>query len=300
MLESADAILPIEGDVPSRIVILSDLHLGGPQAPEVSALRPLWADADEVIFNGDTAEVHHPDYWSHAARALLQLFDSCEADQTVPTFISGNHDPYLSDQRHAHLAGGDVFVTHGDAMHPAIAPWSPARHRLRRAHDAALSAVAEESRDNLETRLAACQHASFAEWNDPDEVRAETRRTSRLGLLLRPFLIARILRYWSIFPRLAAEFTARHAPDARIIVTGHSHRAGIWTVNGRTVINTGCFSFPSHPRAVVIESGTLSVFPIHRNGAIYELAPSALRVFDVGTDAHAPEELTPEPDCPGA
>ena len=90
------------------------------------ALRPLWAGASNLIINGDVAEVHHPEHWADAATQLLQLLDLCEKDGVALTLLSGNHDPFIGEVRHLHLANHQVFVTHGDALHPAIAPWSPA------------------------------------------------------------------------------------------------------------------------------------------------------------------------------
>ena len=40
-------------------------------ARDADALRPLWDGASRVVFNGDVAEVHHPEHWAAAARELL-------------------------------------------------------------------------------------------------------------------------------------------------------------------------------------------------------------------------------------
>ena len=154
--------------MPGRIVIISDLHLGRPRcaASSAAALRPLWDGASHLIVNGDAAEIHHPRHWPRAAREMLSLFDLCEADGVELTLLSGNHDPYITDLRHLHLADGLVFVTHGDVLHPAIAPWSPAAARMRQAHEAALAAMPPEARGELEARLSISQHASFTEWEE--------------------------------------------------------------------------------------------------------------------------------------
>jgi UDP-2,3-diacylglucosamine pyrophosphatase LpxH len=263
-----------EGRVdPARTVVISDLHLGRPHgaARSAQALRPLWSGAARLIVNGDTAEIHHPEHWSVAARLTLELFDLCERDGVELILLSGNHDPYISDTRHLTAADGKVFITHGDVMHPAVAPWSPASARIRAAHERALAALEHTERDTLEARLRASQHASFAEWHDLDGLADEAAHSTTLGMLIRPWAVAQVLRYWMVFPRLAAAFLAEHAPESEYIVVGHTHRAGIWRIDGRTVINTGSFGFPGKPRAVVLEGARLTVHDVMREGEVYAL-----------------------------
>jgi predicted phosphodiesterase len=234
-----------------------------------TALQPLWQGATHLILNGDVAEIHHPRHRARAARQTLELFDLCDRDGVELILLSGNHDPYLSDQRHLYLADGNVFVTHGDAMHPAIAPWSPAAARMRRAYDRGMAALEHEDRDRLEARLDVAQHASHIEWAQLDE---EASHTSVRSMLIRPWALVQVLHYWSILPRLAAQFAHDHAPRASFVVIGHSHRAGVWTHAGRVIINTGSFGFPGRPQAVVIESGQLQVIPVKRKGPTFHLA----------------------------
>jgi predicted phosphodiesterase len=253
-----------------RILILSDTHLGRSRwcARSAEALRPLWEGCDHLVINGDVAEVHHPTHWGRAARAVMRLFDLCESDGVHVTLLSGNHDPYITDLRHLHLAGGQVFVTHGDVLHPAVAPWSPAAARMRTAHEAALAAIDEPSRDQLESRLSASQLAAHAEW----EQLAEEALHSRLrGMLVRPWALLEVLRYWRTIPAIAHEFLVEHAPKAKFMVLGHTHREGIWRFGSQTIINTGSFGFPGHPWAVVIEPGIIRVLPVTRIRGRYRL-----------------------------
>lgn len=258
--------------MPPRTLILSDLHLGrgadeGAARSAVAALAPLWADVDQLVLNGDSAEIHHPRMWGRAARAVLELIDRCDTDGVDLTILSGNHDPWLSDVRHLSLAGGSILVTHGDVMHPAVAPWSPAAGRMRRAFDQAVARLPQEIGDRLEGRLVAAQHASFAEWEDEAALRSEASRSTVVNMLLRPWSFLQVLHYWSVFPRLAAAFAAEHAPDARVVVTGHTHRPGAWRVGGRLVLNTGSFVAPTRPRAVLVEERTVSLHRIVRGAA---------------------------------
>ena len=271
--------------MPDRLVIISDTHLGRPHcsAGSAEALRPLWQGASHLIINGDAAEVHHPQFRTAAARQILALQDLCEADGVALSLISGNHDPYLTDLRHLYLADGQVLVTHGDALHPAITPWSPAAGRLRAAVTKAMAAVDRESHDHLETRLAAFQYASGAEWAGMLEREADRSRV--ISMFIRPWSMIRVLHYWSIIPRRAAEFLERFAPAARFILLGHTHHSGIWHINDRCIINTGSFGFPGRPQMVIVEGQTMTVRPIRWRRRNWAFTARLVATFQLQTDA---------------
>ena len=263
-----------------RILILSDTHFGRPRGACRSAemLRPLWRDCDTLIINGDVAEVHHPKWRGSAAREVVRLAELCETDEVRLVLLSGNHDPFLSDTRHLILAEGEVFVTHGDVLHPAVAPWSPRAGCMRAAHEMYLEQIPFDDRQRLETMLAVSQHASHKEW----ELLAEqASRSSRRAMLLRPWKIGHVLWYWNFFPALAAQFLAQHAPEARFGVFGHTHHPDTQEIGGRVIINTGCFGFPGKPRAVTLEERTLAVWPIERRRNSYQLADQPLESFEL-------------------
>ena len=94
------------------ITIISDTHLGRPRRAALSAdaLRPIWAESSQLIINGDIAELHHPDLEDEAEAQVIRLFELTMMDGIVLTLISGNHDPYISDLRHVHIAEGAVLV----------------------------------------------------------------------------------------------------------------------------------------------------------------------------------------------
>jgi UDP-2,3-diacylglucosamine pyrophosphatase LpxH len=264
-----------------RTVIISDVHLGRPKGAvrSADALRPIWRGAGRLILNGDSAEMHHPRFREHAAAALLRLVRLCEVDGVEVAILSGNHDPWVSADRHVTLAGGRVFVMHGDALHPAIAPWSAGGPVMQRAYEHAVAELAGDRPADLAARLHAARVASYTEW---EALERQASRRSMLALLRSPLAVAKIIDYWRRVPRLAADFLADHAPDARFLVFGHTHRAGIWSVNGRTLINTGSFDFPSHPRAVVVDDATLSVHRIRRAGDQWRCDDAPLHRFEIG------------------
>jgi predicted phosphodiesterase len=304
-----------------RIVILSDTHLSVPGrgAGSAEALRPLWAGADEVIFNGDVAEIADQRLRGPAARQVLRLQELTEADGVRLTLISGNHDPLLTDRRYLRLADREVFVTHGDILHPAISPWTDHARHLRQLHaDAVLSLDPDKARD-IDHQLAACQHASVVQWdhfvNPPPDAAAPPRRpTAALWDRLpgsakiekrssQGVKIFKALYYWHSIPRRAMGFARRFAPDSRFFIFGHIHRAGVWTdrspgtpAGGRTIINTGAYQTPRNPRAVVLEGHQLSVWPIEYDPAGHRLGKRPIATFDLHHPAAArPAEGTEQP-----
>jgi len=260
-----------------RIVVLSDTHLAGPGrgAHSAAALRPLWRGADEVVFNGDVAEVADERLRGAAARQVVELLRMAEEDGVRVTLISGNHDPLITDRRYLRLAEREVFLTHGDILHPAISPWTDHGKHMARLHaDAVMSLDPAKARD-MDVRLAACKHASAVQWD------AFVTRPHPRGVLARwiprpvrqkTALARKLIKaayYWQTIPRRAMGFARRFAPECRFFVFGHIHRAGIWIDRGagpggrdRFIINTGAYQSPRNPRAVVIEGGRLEVWPV--------------------------------------
>lgn len=261
-------------------MILSDTHLGRPRrgAQSAQALRGLWQGADRLIINGDVAEVHDQTCRGAAARQVIHLQDMCEADGVKLTLISGNHDPFMTDRRHLSLAGGEVFVTHGDAIHPAISPWTSHRQSLRRLHSQAVAAVQQSRGPQADVPYATAQYASLLQWDafatyphcKPSWATRYVQHIAKTG---------RVLWYWHTLPRNASAFAHWHAPHCRFFIFGHIHRAGIWRQAGRVLINTGSYDWPGRPRAVVIENGFLAVHAIQRERGRYHLAQRPLRRY---------------------
>jgi len=305
---------------PGRIVILSDTHLATPDrgARSAEAVRTLWAGAAECILNGDVAEIADEKLRGAAARQVIRLQELAEEDGVKLTFISGNHDPLLTDRRYLRLANREIFITHGDILHPAISPWTDHAKHLQRLHaDAVLSLDPDKARD-MDHQLAACQHASSVQWDhfvthphDGEEVGRLRKLIGRFGLgrklerrSSQGVKIIKALYYWVTIPRRAMGFAKRFAPESRFFVFGHIHRAGIWVdkspgtpPGGRFIINTGAYQTPRNPRAVVIEGTRLTVWPVvfdisgHRLGdrplARYHLNTAAVAARADGVDDDA-------------
>jgi predicted phosphodiesterase len=243
-----------------RTVILSDTHLAGngQGAGSADALRPLWQGADELIFNGDTAELSHPTLRASAAREVMRIQDLCEEDGVRLTFLSGNHDPLITDRRFLRLCSGEVFLTHGDMLHPAISPWTSYAKQLRELHENALSHLDLMDRAQLDQQAMAAAHASNIKWDHlaEDNQPKMGRLTKKIDTACK---VAKVLWFWHRLPKLAASFAARYAPESRFFIFGHIHRAGVWQFGHQTIINTGSYHCPRRPHAIVLDDQTLTM-----------------------------------------
>lgn len=281
-----------------RIVIISDTHLGRPGKGAGSAdrLRPLWRGASRLIVNGDVAEVADARCRGEAARQVLRLQELCEHDGVEVTFLSGNHDPHISDRRMLRLFGGEVFITHGDVLHPSLSPWNGHAAHLGTLHAGALASVASQGAGHFEARFAAAQHASHLHWDELAELHERQGDPAQQGsnplatigrFASVPGKAARVLWYWQTLPRRAAAFAHFNVPECRYFIFGHYHRAGVWHDRGRVVINTGAYAFPARPRCVVIDRGELAVWPVTRRDDLYTLGDAPIAGFEIYNRAAA-------------
>jgi hypothetical protein len=104
-------------------------------------------------------------------------------------------------------------------------------------------------------------------------------------MLLHPARVATVLSYWARYPRFAADWAARHAPQAGTVIVGHSHRAFVRTESGRRIVNTGSYGFPGRPHAVVIEGSTVRVHGIASRGGFYALSTNAKAAWPIAHHA---------------
>jgi predicted phosphodiesterase len=264
-----------------RTLVISDLHLGRGGIDLPRALEPVIAEADELVLNGDVAELHLPDHRDDAARGVESLRRRAERLGIGITFLAGNHDPLIGPRRHLHLADGAIFATHGDAVHPSLAPWSPSASSLQEAYLSRLESFAPQERSRLESVLSASRDAASREW----ERNALSRGSGRpWRLLSRPLALLRISLFWREYPGLVADFALRHAPEAKFVLVGHSHRPGAWRIGERTILNTGAFRVPHQPHAVLLDDTSIALVRLVRSGRRYRLAaPSSERHWSLPT-----------------
>ncbi len=231
------------------IRILSDLHYGD-RASRIRALPellPLFAGASSLGLNGDTIDTRPsrtPDVTAALRAETLDFF----AHSTPPTtFLTGNHDPDISTRHTLDLAGGRIFVTHGDIIFEDLVPWGQDAPVVRERIAVELAKLSPEAREQLDPRLGVYRRVAASIPQRHQSERNGFKYT--MGLLADtvwpPLRILRVLRAWRRAPGLAAALTRRYRPEAQFVIIGHIHRPGFWRMpNGVTVINTGSFGPP--------------------------------------------------------
>jgi UDP-2,3-diacylglucosamine pyrophosphatase LpxH len=231
------------------IRIFSDLHYGdrSSQVRSLAQIGPLLDGPGRIVVNGDTLDTRqgpHPELTA-ALREEVRVFFARYGGRV--TLMTGNHDPDLSSVHRLDLAGGQVFVLHGDVLYDEIVPWGNDAPVARARIAAARAALPPSERNRLDSELAIFRAVAATL---PQRHQVEPNRWKHLLSFINdtfwpPLRILRILQAWRRTPLLAASFAATHRPQARFVITGHFHRPGVWRPNARqVVINTGSFCPP--------------------------------------------------------
>ncbi len=266
--------------------ILSDLHFGdrASRVRQLDQIRPLLAGVAHLVLNGDTLDTRPGPDPLHTAdcRATVTTFFQRAVART--TFITGNHDADFSPHHYLDLGGGAVFVIHGDILFDNIVPWSRDARLAGRHISAELQRLPLELRANLDHRLEVFRRVAKTipqrHQSEKDSLRYTLRYLA--DTVWPPHRMLLVLRAWRQMPILAAALAQRHRPQARFILTGHTHRAGIWRPRGNvTVINTGSYSPPVGAYAVDLTDQSLTVRQVvqqageFRPGAVLAAFPLA-------------------------
>ena len=209
------------------------------------------------------------------------LREWCAGVGVEPLFVTGNHDPFLTDIHHVDMANGAVLITHGDILFPGVSPWSRESRTLTAAHTRELAALGRPA--DLEPQLHAAKRTMLAVEHLGPKMRHAQRQAPSLSSFLheiwppwRPLLI---VNCWLRTPARADAIVAQCRPDARFVVIGHMHWAGVWRMKDRVVINTGSF-LPFSGRYVVdVDPGAneLIVWRIVRRNNLFRLGNKAAR-----------------------
>src|SRR5262245_59966341 len=148
------------------IRILSDLHLhdARTQVRELAQLAPLLSGVRTLVLNADTCETRRGA--TPAQVAELRAFFRQRVPEVV--YLTGNHDPDISDTHEVLLSGGRVWVTHGDACFDDLTPWARCVPEIRRL--VAAKRAADPTRDyaHLAVRYRIAREVALEEQDIPD------------------------------------------------------------------------------------------------------------------------------------
>ncbi len=251
--------------MPAELIrIFSDVHFGdrASQVSRLDQLRPLLDGVTHLVLNGDTLDTRPGPAPAHTAACRAAVADFFAAHVARTTFVTGNHDADFSQHHHLDLGGGAVFAIHGDILFDNIVPWSRDAPLAGRRIAEELQQLPGDRRHDLERRMAVFRRVALEipqrHQSEPHSLRYTLRYLA--DTVWPPHRVLLIMHAWRVMPARAAELARQHRPKARFIVTGHTHRPGIWRhPGGVTVINTGAFTVPIGAYAVDLAEGTLRV-----------------------------------------
>ncbi len=256
------------------IRIISDVHYGDRscRVRSLDRLRPLLEGASAFVFNGDTLDTRPSEDAARTESLRREVLEFASSAPIPVTLLTGNHDPDLTGDSSLELAGGAVLVTHGDILFDAIVPWSKDAPVIRERIAAALAGAPRDGPGALEGRLAAFRSVAASVHQLHQSETNPLRYVAKLATdtVWPPHRVVSILKAWSQAPGRAAALAERHRPGARFIITGHTHRPGVWRMpSGVTVINTGSFSRPFGAMAAEVSDDGVRVRRVDERGGEY-------------------------------
>lgn len=237
--------------------ILSDLHLGHKvsRLSRVESLRPLISGAGTVIFNGDTWQELAAPWRVRAAEMLDELKALCADEGVDAVFLSGNHDPGWPGRGWVELAEGKIIVMHGDALLFASSPWKR-EIMLSPQRVAALWDQHPEADHQVEERLRVARQIA-RELHSLEFPQGRHLLQRVWDAVVPPQRAFYMLEAWASQGKRGAEFCQRYFPCAEVMIIGHFHWPGSWSVDGCRVINTGTFVSPNPAHWVEWSDGWL-------------------------------------------
>ena len=257
----------------SRIRIISDLHWGHKASlvRDADALRPISEDADLLVLNGDSVEEKYGNSPKHKNSPLPtgdQLREIAAGWGINTLFITGNHDPLISEHHFLELA--DILITHGDGSFSSIAPWSQQAQNLERQ----LNRISDDSpAESLHDYLGNIKKAAIE--TQLESSRYDPTVWGRLEIFFRaacpPTRVLRIISSWKKMPQFTVERLKEFGCSPRIAIVGHTHKQGITSYAGTLVINTGSFFQWPGALAVDITETSLEVISIRKRRDSFSL-----------------------------
>ena len=284
------------------IRVLSDLHWGHKASliKTSDSLEELVREADKVIFNGDTLEQKFEDSPSHLKKPLPSLpefRDLLKGWNIEPIFLTGNHDPRISNAHYCELNGGEILITHGDAIFQNVAPWSSNKDILGNAVKRGLAN--SPANQSLHSYLQAFKDASLEEHALVKDY--DPTVWGKIQIFLRqawpPTRALTILKCWQEAPEKAIELVNKFEKTPRFLIIGHTHKPDITTIGSTTVINTGSFLPWPGATALDIDSKGLTARKIIKRDGRYSTGDVIGR-FEVSIDLDSltiPIDTSPNP-----
>lgn len=256
--------------------ILSDLHYADPGSwlEDLRSLEPLLSRVDRLVLNGDTLDTQvHP----RAPELLAEVRTFFPSQAPEIEFIAGNHDPDISPLNEVAFAENRVWITHGHVLYDDVAPWSRLVPEIRRRFRLHAGTLSSDELRKLEVRFRLFRQICLKLPSEQSQQgRGNWARLRRIArVVFPPDRLLIMLRIWRELPELALTFARAQRPDAQVIITGHTHRHGVWhRPDGRIVINTGSFCPPTGGLLVDLTENRITVRQVKRQKGQFYPGPT--------------------------
>jgi UDP-2,3-diacylglucosamine pyrophosphatase LpxH len=248
-----------------RRLILSDLHLehGGTKAPALlDDLARLGSTFDQVVFNGDTYDyLRTPEDAERLKDDVRRMREKFSARKSAPVFLTGNHDPVISNEHWLYLEEPQLLITHGDLSAEMATPWSEEGPTVAPNY---YKDVKENGPHDFGQRVQRLREIQIEFWKTWERDKPQSAGYYLLKQFFNPLKPFMILYYMSIAPGQVARWSKSFPKPVRTIAFGHSHRAGHWVRESCQVYNTGSYMPGSYPVAVIVEGTRLEHVPVKR------------------------------------
>jgi predicted phosphodiesterase len=253
--------------------VISDLHLydGACRIRQIDQLGRLLEGVSHLVINGDSCDTEIGTRPEQVAE--MQAYFAARVPQV--TYITGNHDPTISEHHELLLADGRIWLTHGDVFFDTATPWSRLLPELRRRIAAAVAHHSAGSFDRVETRLQVFRKIVRQlpiEWDlqDRHPLRLLRRLLVDMGS---PRRVWAVWEAWQNSPRRAADVAQAQRGAAHIVLFGHIHCPSVTQHGSRTIINTGSFTGPFGATCVDWIDDRLVVRPVQLRSRLFRPGP---------------------------
>lgn len=258
------------------IRIFSDLHYGdrASNLRSLADLTPLFDGAAQIVLNGDTLDTRPSRTPVATEAATKEVIEFFETHAPPTTWLTGNHDPTISDQHAVEFAERRVFVTHGDILFENLVPWGRDAAVLSKRVAAELARLPPAEREQLDARFRAYRAAakSIPQRHQSERHPLKYALGFAADTIWPPLRILHVLKAWKHTPARAAALLKRHHLPAQIFVMGHTHRLGVTRApGGLLVINTGSFCPPCAGGVVDISATHVRLRSVERRANEFRL-----------------------------
>lgn len=265
------------------IRIFSDIHFGdrASSLASLTALTPLFEGATQIVLNGDTLDTRPSRNPAATLAAKVHAQEFFRRNAPPASWLTGNHDPDISDLHALEFAERSVYVTHGDILFENVVPWGRDVAMFTGRINAELERLSSSDRAILAKRFAVVRRVCAT---IPQRHQSERNAVKYAWGYIRdtvwpPLRILRVLQAWRETPARVEQLLEQFQLPAKVFVMGHTHRLGVTqTASGVTIINTGSFCPPNGGGVVDVSADRAVLRAIEKRGKEFRFGATLAQI----------------------